>query len=47
VLLFLIVVGFAVFFLVRYYGLKAGWWPTLIPGREALPVKLGLWLGLL
>ena len=46
VLLFLIVVGFAVFFLVRYYGLKAGWWPTLIPGREAVPAKLGSWLGL-
>jgi cytoskeletal protein RodZ len=44
VLLFLIVVGFAIFFLVRYYGLKAGWWPTLIPGREALPGGLGMWL---
>lgn len=43
VLLLLVIVGFAVFFLVRYYGMKAGWWPTLIPGREAVG-SLGLWL---
>jgi cytoskeletal protein RodZ len=36
VVLILLVLGFAVFFLVRYYGLRAGWWTTLIPGRDVM-----------
>jgi len=49
-LLLLVVVGIAVFFAVRYYGFREGWWPTIVPGRE--PVTgltssaraMGLWL---
>jgi hypothetical protein len=41
--LLMIAVGFAVFFAVRYYGYRTGWWPTLIPGREGLG-SLGSWL---
>jgi cytoskeleton protein RodZ len=33
-LVLLLVVGIAVFFAVRYYGYRTGWWPTVIPGRE-------------
>ena len=46
-LLLLLIVGIAVFFAVRYYGFRSGWWPTVVPGREAaveaLP-SLGMWL---
>src|SRR5580658_6044853 len=46
-LLLLLVVGVAVFFAVRYYGYRSGWWPTVVPGREAslepLP-SLSMWL---
>ena len=42
-LLLVIAVSFAVFFAVRYYGYRSGWWPTLIPGREALG-SIGSWL---
>jgi cytoskeletal protein RodZ len=34
--LLLIVVGIALFFAVRYYGYRTGWWPTVIPGQQAL-----------
>jgi cytoskeleton protein RodZ len=34
-LLLLVVVGFALFFAVRYYGYRSGWWPTVVPGRDA------------
>src|SRR5271163_1436128 len=33
-LLLLMGVGIAVFFAVRYYGFREGWWPTIVPGRE-------------
>ena len=36
-LLFLAVVLTAGFFMVRYYGLRAGWWPTLIPDNPLTP----------
>jgi cytoskeleton protein RodZ len=46
-LLLLIVVGIAVFFAVRYYGYRVGWWPTVVPGREPVTssvTDLGMWL---
>jgi cytoskeleton protein RodZ len=46
-LLLLIVVGIAVFFAVRYYGYRSGWWPTIVPGREPVTSQvreLGFWL---
>jgi cytoskeleton protein RodZ len=42
-LLLLFVVGIAVFFAVRYYGYRSGWWPAVIPGREAV-TSLGVWV---
>ena len=30
----ILVVAIAGFFTVRYYGVKAGWWPTLLPGHR-------------
>ncbi len=30
-ILLLLLVALAAFFSVRYYGLRAGWWPTLLP----------------
>jgi cytoskeleton protein RodZ len=46
-ILLLMLVGVAVFFAVRYYGLRAGWWPTLVPAKfaftAALP-SLSTWL---
>jgi cytoskeletal protein RodZ len=46
-ILLLMIVGLAVFFAVRYYGFRSGWWPTVVPGREAvtnsLP-SLSMWL---
>jgi cytoskeleton protein RodZ len=45
-LLLLFVVGVAVFFTVRYFGFRSGWWPTVVPGREptSAVTDLGLWL---
>jgi cytoskeleton protein RodZ len=46
-LLLLMVVGVAVFFAVRYFGYRSGWWPTVIPGREPVTssvTSLGMWL---
>jgi hypothetical protein len=46
-LLLLMIVGVAVFFAVRYYGFRSGWWPTIVPGREALSSSLpslSMWL---
>jgi cytoskeleton protein RodZ len=46
-LLLLMVVGIAVFFAVRYFGFRSGWWPTVIPGREpatSAVTDLGIWL---
>ena len=38
-LVFLVVVGLAGFLMLRYYGLRTGWWPTLIP-RNAITPRL-------
>ena len=46
-LLLLIVVGIAVFFAVRYYGYRVGWWQSVVPGREPVTssvTDLGMWL---
>jgi cytoskeleton protein RodZ len=36
-ILLLMLVGVAVFFAVRFFGYRSGWWPTVVPGREAVP----------
>jgi cytoskeleton protein RodZ len=36
-LILLLIVGMAGFLMVRYYGLRAGWWPTLIPHNAVTP----------
>jgi cytoskeletal protein RodZ len=36
-LLFLSMVSLAGFLVVRYYGVRAGWWPTLIPHNPVTP----------
>jgi cytoskeletal protein RodZ len=46
-LLLLLLVGIAIFFAVRYFGYRSGWWPTVIPGREPVASSvqsLGLWM---
>lgn len=46
-LLLLLVVGIAGYFAVRYFGYRSGWWPTVVPGREAAANtvhSLGIWL---
>jgi cytoskeletal protein RodZ len=46
-ILLLMIVGLAIFFAVRYYGFRSGWWPTIVPGREALNTSLpslSMWL---
>jgi cytoskeletal protein RodZ len=46
-LLLLTVVGIAVFFAVRYFGFRSGWWPTVVPGREQVTssvTEMGLWI---
>ena len=42
-ILLMMVVGFAGYFAVRYYGFRIGWWSTVIPGRESIQ-NVGLWL---
>jgi cytoskeletal protein RodZ len=39
-ILLLIVVGIAVFFAVRYYGYRTGWWPTVVPGMQLVASEL-------
>src|SRR5579859_2247845 len=36
-LMLLLVVALAGFLMVRYYGLRAGWWQTLLPGNHVTP----------
>jgi len=36
-LILFLIVGLAGFLMVRYYGLRAGWWPTLIPHNAVTP----------
>jgi len=47
-LLLLLAVAFAMFFAVRYYGFRSGWWPTVVPGREMVNARIihgtGIWL---
>ena len=46
-LLLLLVVGLAMFFAVRYYGYRSGWWPSIVPGREPFTSSIrdaGIWL---
>jgi hypothetical protein len=33
-ILLLLVVAVGAFLTVRFYGLRAGWWPTLLPAQE-------------
>ncbi len=33
-LLLLMLVAVGAYFVVRYFGYRSGWWPTVIPGRE-------------
>jgi cytoskeleton protein RodZ len=46
----LLVVSVAGFFTIRYFGVRAGWWPTLLPNQKAsstahaLFVLAGSWL---
>jgi cytoskeletal protein RodZ len=42
VLLLLVVVSAAGFLSVRYFGLRAGWWPTLMPPREAQAISASI-----
>jgi cytoskeletal protein RodZ len=42
-LLLLLAVGAAAFLAVRYYGLRAGWWPTLLPAREVSHALHAAW----
>jgi cytoskeletal protein RodZ len=42
ILLLLAVAAFA-FLVVRYYGLREGWWPTLLPTREVSRAFDGAW----
>jgi len=48
-LLLLLVVGIAMFFAVRYYGFRAGWWTSIIPGRDPINAGIvrgvGMWFG--
>ena len=39
-MLLVMVVGVAGFFVVRYFGFRSGWWPTVIPGREPINAAL-------
>jgi cytoskeletal protein RodZ len=41
-LLLLLVTAAAVYLAIRYYGLHAGWWPTLLPSQ--LHINLPHWL---
>lgn len=36
-LILVLVVGMAGFLMLRYYGLRAGWWPTLLPQNPFTP----------
>ena len=36
-LIMLLLVALAGFLMVRYYGLRAGWWPTVIPSNPVTP----------
>ena len=36
----------AAFLMVRYYGVRAGWWPTFLPANQALEKLDGVYLSL-
>jgi hypothetical protein len=42
----LAVVAAAGFLVLRYYGLRAGWWPTFLPPNPALDKLDGAYLSL-
>jgi hypothetical protein len=42
----LILVAAAGFLMVRYYGLRAGWWPSFLPPNPALAKLDGVYLSL-
>ncbi len=42
-ILLLLVVGAAAFFFVRYYGLHAGWWTTLLPTQAVFAALHSAW----
>jgi cytoskeleton protein RodZ len=47
-ILLLVVVGAATFLSIRYFGLRAHWWPTLLPmqdARHALYLRIQGWFG--
>jgi cytoskeletal protein RodZ len=43
-ILLLLVLAAAAFFTVRYYGLHAGWWPTLLPAMRTYTVAQAAFL---
>ena len=42
----LVLVAAAGFLMVRYYGLRAGWWSTFLPANPALEELDGVYLSL-
>lgn len=50
-LLLLLMVATAACLMIRYYGVRAGWWPTLLPGTVVSPrfqeayVAMRTWIG--
>jgi cytoskeleton protein RodZ len=45
-LILLLVVALAGFLMVRYYGLRAGWWHTLLPGNSVSPRVHGAYIAM-
>jgi cytoskeleton protein RodZ len=38
-MLLMVTVGVAMFFAIRYFGYRSGWWPTVVPGHEAFAAQ--------
>ena len=45
-LILLLLVALGGFLMVRYYGMRAGWWPTVIPHNPLTPRLHGVYLAL-
>jgi cytoskeleton protein RodZ len=43
-LILLLLVALAGFLMVRYYGVRAGWWPTVMPHNSIMPRLQGAYL---
>ena len=43
-LIMLLLVALAGYLMVRYYGLRAGWWPTLLPSNPVTPKVHGAYV---